>query len=163
MFCAKNGFKKHLILEKWQVFENRRNRSKCMGYSLCKMLSLVQNFKKGVKNVSRSTLELFFAKNELKNTQYLKSKNFVRNSQNWPQFNGYRLSKMVSFAQKLSLLKTCQKRLYRHIRVVLCKKRFQKRSNIRERTSFWKWRKLATGEYWRIFGLTKVVKLFQNH
>ena len=29
---------------------------------------------------------------------------------------------MVSFAHKLKMLKTCEKRFYKHIRVVLCKK-----------------------------------------
>ena len=45
LFCAKNGSKKHLILEKREQFENGQNRPRCMGYSPCKMLSLGQKLK----------------------------------------------------------------------------------------------------------------------
>ena len=38
---------------------------------------------------------------------------------------------MVSFRQKLKLRKTCEKRFFNHIRVVLCKKPFGKMPNIR--------------------------------
>ena len=43
---------------------------------------------------------------------------------------------MVSLAQKLKMPKTCQKRLYQHITVVLCKKRLQKTANIGEMRAF---------------------------
>ena len=39
-------------------------------------------------------------------------------------------------AQKLKMPKTCDKRLYKHIRLVLCKKRLQKAANIREMRPF---------------------------
>ena len=45
MLCAKNRCKKHLLLEKSGQFENGQNRSQCMGYSPCKMLSLGQKLK----------------------------------------------------------------------------------------------------------------------
>ena len=41
----KNGYKKHLIFEKGQGFENGQNWSKCMGYALGKMLTLGQKLK----------------------------------------------------------------------------------------------------------------------
>ena len=34
---------------------------------------------------------------------------------------------MVSLAHKLKMLKTCEKRFYKHIRVVLCKKPLEKK------------------------------------
>ena len=46
--------------------------------------------------------------------------------------------KMASLGQKIKLLKTCEKRLYNHIRGVLCKKRIEKTANTRERRGFWK-------------------------
>ena len=36
---------------------------------------------------------------------------------------------MLSFGQKMKLLKICEKLLFKHIRVVLCKKRPQKTAN----------------------------------
>ena len=51
---------------------------------------------------------------------------------------------MVSLSQKLKMPKTCHKRLYKHIRLVLCKKRLQKAANIWEMRQFWKLAKMAT-------------------
>ena len=51
---------------------------------------------------------------------------------------------MVSLGQKLKMAKTCDKRLYKHIRLVLCKKRLQKAANIWEIRPFWKLAKMAT-------------------
>ena len=53
--------------------------------------------------------------------------------ENWqkgPQCKGYSFCKMVSLGPKLKMPKTCDKRLYKHIRLVLCKKRLQKAANI---------------------------------
>ena len=54
------------------------------------------------------------------------------------------LCKMLSLGQKLKMQKTCDKRLYKHIRLVLCKKRLQKAANISEMRPFWKLAKMAT-------------------
>ena len=43
---------------------------------------------------------------------------------------------MVSLGQKLKWAKTCEKRFYEHIRVVLCKKPHIKTPNIREMRAF---------------------------
>ena len=43
---------------------------------------------------------------------------------------------MVSFGQKLKWAKTCEKRFYEHIRVVLSKKPLIKTPNIREMRAF---------------------------
>ena len=64
--------------------------------------------------------------------------------QKWPLSKGYSLCKMVSLGRKLKWPKTGHKWLYKHIRVVLCKKRFDKRANIQKMRRFWKLAKMAT-------------------
>ena len=66
------------------------------------------------------------------------------NWQKWPQCKSYSLCKMVGLGQKLKMPETCDKRLYKHIRLVLCKKRLQKAANIGEMRPFWKLAKMAT-------------------
>ena len=51
---------------------------------------------------------------------------------------------MVSLAQKLKMPKASEKRLYKHIRLVLCKQRLQKAANIWEMRLLWKLAKMAT-------------------
>ena len=63
--------------------------------------------------------------------------------ENWPQCKGYSLCKMVSFGQKIKLPKTCEKRFFKHITDVLCKKQLQKTINIPEMRRFWKLEKWA--------------------
>ena len=43
---------------------------------------------------------------------------------------------MVSLGQKLKMPKTCEKHIYKNIRVVLCKKPLEKTPNIREMSQF---------------------------
>ena len=43
---------------------------------------------------------------------------------------------MVSLAQKLKMLKTCEKRLFNHIRVVVWKEPLEKTPNIEEMRGF---------------------------
>ena len=38
---------------------------------------------------------------------------------------------MVSLRQKIKLVKTCEKRLYKHVTIVLCKRRLEKTASIR--------------------------------
>ena len=56
----------------------------------------------------------------------------------------YSLWKVVSLGQKLKMPKTCDKRLYKHIRLVSCKRPLQKAANIWEMRPFWKLAKMAT-------------------
>ena len=113
-FCAKNTkyWRSETILKirhlakaihfaKWSVWVKTSNRQKC------------------AKNDSTSTLELFCVKNRWKKHQIFEKWDQF---QNRPPCKGYRLSKMVSLGEKLKWLKTCQKRFYKHVRVVLCKK-----------------------------------------
>ena len=48
------------------------------------------------------------------------------------------------FGSKIKNAKNVRKRLYDHIRVVVCKKPLQKSLNIRKMRAFWNWPKLAT-------------------
>ena len=57
-------------------------------------------------------------------------RDYFENWQKSPQCKGNSLYKMVSLGQKLNMPKTCDKRLYKKIRLVLCKKRLQKAANI---------------------------------
>ena len=87
------------------------------------------------KNDSTTTLELFCAKNRWKKHQIFEKLDHFGNR---PSCKGYRLCKMVSLGQKLKWPKTCAKRFYKHVRVVLCKKPLQKTPNIGEVRPFWK-------------------------
>ena len=49
---------------------------------------------------------------------------------------GHLAKAIVSLGQKLKKPKTCEKRFYKNIRVVLCKKPFEKTPNIREMKRF---------------------------
>ena len=76
------------------------------------------NGQKRAKNDSGSTLELFCAKNRLKKYNIREMRPFWKSA----ILKGYRLCKMVSLVQKFKWPKTCEKRFYKHVRVVLCKK-----------------------------------------
>ena len=65
------------------------------------------------------------------------------NGQKWPQCKGYSPCKILSLGQKIKLPKTCEKRFWKHIRVVLCKKGLQKTANIGKMRAFKKWPKMA--------------------
>ena len=64
---------------------------------------------------------------------YRRTERQIRELAAWPGNQG----------QKLKIQKRCEKRLYDHIRVVVCNKPLQKTPNIRKITAFWKWPKLA--------------------
>ena len=81
------------------------------------------------------------------------------NGLNWPQCKGYSPCKILSLGQKIKLLKTCQKRFYNHIKVVLCKKPLEKRANIWKMRAFWKFQKLPQCKG---YGLCKMGSLGQK-
>ena len=80
----------------------------------------------------------------------------------WPKLAkcmGYSPCKMVSLGQKLKIPKRCEKRLYDHIRVVVCKKPLQKN------LIFEKWEHFENGQNWpRCMGYSpcKMVSLGQK-
>ena len=102
------------------------------------------NCEKHAKNSCRSTLQLCYAKNGSKKQLIFEKWDHFENLQKWPQCEVYSLCKMVSLAQKLKIPKKSDKRLSKHIRLVLCKKQLQKAANIWEMRPFWKLAKMAT-------------------
>ena len=96
------------------------------------------------KSSCRSTLQLYYAKNGSKKQLIFEKWDHFKNWQKCPQYKGYRLWNLVSLGQKLKMPKTCDKTLYKHIRLVLCKKRLRKAANIWEMRPFWKLAKMAT-------------------
>ena len=95
----KDDFK---ICQKWPL---------CNGYSLCKMLSLDQKLKlpKTCQNDSRSTLELFYAKNGTPKQLIIDKRDDFKICQKCPLWKGYSLCKMLSLDQRLKLPKTRKK------------------------------------------------------
>ena len=146
LFCAKSTSKKHQIFEKWYHFENRpscKGYSPCKGYSLCKMVSLGQKLKipKTCEKRFYKNIELFCAKNRSKKHQIFEKWDHFENRPSCKGYSpckGYSLCKIVTLGQKLKMPKTCEKRFYKNIGVVLCKKPLQKTPNIREMRPFWK-------------------------
>ena len=100
------------------------------------------------KNMQKAAVEAhyscFMQKQGSKKQLIFEKWDHFENWQKWPQCKGYSLCKMVSLGQKLKIRKACDKRFYRHIRLVLCKKRLQKAANIWEMRPFWKLAKMAT-------------------
>ena len=88
------------------------------------------------KTFSTNTLELFYEKDGSKKQLILGKWEHFENGQKWPECKGYSPCKILSLGQKIKLPKTCQKRFYKHIRVVLCKKRLEKTANIRKIRAF---------------------------
>ena len=134
MFCAKNRLRKHQIFEKWDDFENRPS---CKGYSLGKMVSLGQKlkFRKTCEKRFFNHIRVVLCKKPLRKHQIFDKWDDFENR---PSCKGYSLGKMVSLGQKLKFRKTCEKRFFNHIRVVLCKKPLEKTPNIRQMRRFWK-------------------------
>ena len=93
------------------------------------------NGQKRAKKDSTSTLELFCGKNRcIKHQIFEKWDHF----ENRPSCKSYWLCKMVSLGQKVKWPKTCEKRFYKLVRVVLCKKPLEEKPYIREMRPFWK-------------------------
>ena len=106
-----------------------------------------ENCEEHAKNSCRSTLQLYYAKNGSKKQLRYEKWDHSENWQKWPQWKGHSLCKMVSLGQKLKMPKTCDKRLYKHIRLVLCKKRLQKPANVWEVRPLWELAKTATMQW----------------
>ena len=140
LLYPENGFKKHLIFEKWEHFENSQNWPRGKAYRRCKIATLGQKLKmpKTCEKRFYNNVELLYAKNGSKKHLIFEKWEHFENSQNWPRGKGYRLCKIATLGQKLKMPKTCEKQFYNHIRVVVCKKRLQKTPNIRKLRAFWK-------------------------
>ena len=53
----------------------------------------------------------------------------LKNDQKWPQCKGYSPCKILKLGEKKIFPKTCKKRFYKDIKVVLWKKQLLKRAN----------------------------------
>ena len=139
----KTAPKKQLIFEKWEHFENGQKLPLCKGYSPCKILTLGQKIKlpKTCKKCCYKHIQVILCKKRLQKTAHIRKMGVFWK---WPQYKGYSPCKILSLGQKIKLPKTCEKRLYKHIQVVLCKKRLQKTAPMRKITAFLNWPKIAT-------------------
>ena len=92
---------------------------------------------------------MFCAKNRLRKHQIFDKWDDFENR---PSCKGYSLGKMVSLGQKLKFRKTCEKRFFNHIRVVLCKNR------LRKHQIFDKWDDFENRPSCKGYSLGKMVK-----
>ena len=107
--------------------------------SLAQKLKLLETCEKRLYKHIRMVLKNPF-NNDLKINKKLDFKSWLK----WPPCKGYRLCKMVSLAQKLKLLKTWQKRLYKQIRMVLRKNPLETQAKNQKISRFLKLAKMAT-------------------
>ena len=77
----------------------------------------------------------------------------------WPQCKGYSPCNMLTFRQNLQLPKTCEKRFYKHMKVVLCKRQLEKAANIRKTRAFLKWPQCKGYSPCKILKLSQKIKL----
>ena len=146
MFYEKNFSKKQLIFEKWENFESGQKWPQCKGYRPWKILSFRQKIKllkTCEKHVYKHIKVLLCKKNRSKKQLIFEKWEHFENCQKWSQCKGYSPCKMVSLVQKLKMLKWCEKLFYNSIRVVVCKKRLQKKASTRKMRRFWKLPKMA--------------------
>ena len=134
-FCARNRCKKNTKYSKNETILKIGHLAKALDFPKWSVLIQHSNGQKRAKNDSTSTLELLCAKNRLKKHQILEKWDHFKNR---PSSKGYRLCKMVSLGQKFKRPKTCEKRFWKHVRVVLCKRLLEKTPSIREMRPFWK-------------------------
>ena len=100
------------------------------------------NCEEHAKNSCRSKLQFYYAKNGSKKQLIFEKWDHFENWQKWLLCKG--LCKMVSLGQKLKMPKTCDKRLYKHIRLVLCKNGSKKHLIFEKWDHFENWQKMAT-------------------
>ena len=173
LFQAKKSFKKQLILEKWEHFENCQKWPTSKRYRLCKIVTLGQKLKMH-KNMLKTFLQhiaVVPCKKRLQKHLILEKWEHFENCQKWPPSKGYRLCKIVTLGQKLkmheNMLKTflqmhknMLKTFLQHIAVVLCQKNGSKKQLILE-----KWEHFENGQKWppsKGYRLCKIVTLGQK-
>ena len=71
-----------------------------------------------------------------KNNKYLKHESILKMAENCNNAKAIAHAKYSLWVKKKKLPKTCDKSFYKHIEVVLCKKRLQKTANIRKTRAF---------------------------
>ena len=139
-------------LEKWPL---------CKGYSLCKMVSFRQKMKLPERCGKRlyKHITVVLCRKRMEETANIRKMRRFWKLEKWPLCKRYSLCKMVSFRQKIKLPERCGKRLYKHITVVLCRKRMEETANIRKMRRFWK---LEEWPLWKGYSLCKMVSFRQK-
>ena len=132
LFYAKNGSKNTANNSKnesiLKMAKNGHN-ANAIAYANYSLWVKKQNCLKHATNGFYKNIRVVLCqKTAPKNSQYSKNKSIYENGQKWPQCKGYSPCKILSLGQQMKLPKTCEKRLYKHNRVVLCKKRLQESS-----------------------------------
>ena len=112
---------------------NAKANSPCKIFSLGQKIKLPKTCEKRLYKHIRVVL---CKKNRSKKKLLFQKLEHFENGQKWPQRKGYSPCKILSLGQKIKLSKTWGKRLYKHIRVVLCKKWLAKTGNIRKMRAF---------------------------
>ena len=116
-------------------------------YSPCKMLSLRKKLKmpKTCEKRFYDHTRVVLCKNRSKKLLIFEKWHHFKNGQIWPRCMGYSPCKTFSLGQNLKMQRTCEKQLYDHIWVVVCKKPLQKY------LTFEKWQHFKNGENWSSF------------
>ena len=143
---AKNGSKKGLIFEKWELFESSQKWPPSKGYSLCKIVTLGEKLKMQ-KNMLKTFLQhiaIVLCKRRLEKSANNRQMRAFWKLPKRPPSKGYSLCKIVTLGQKLKMPKNMLKTFLQLIAVVLCKKRLEKTANIRKMKGFWKLPKMDT-------------------
>ena len=119
----------------------------CKGYSPCKTLSLGQKMKfdETCQRQLYKHNKVVLCKKRLQKTASIQKMRLLWKLPKMATMQKlYSPCKALSLGQKINLPKTCQKHLYKHIKVVLCKKRLEETANIRKMRPLWKLPKMAT-------------------
>ena len=105
---------------------------------LCKKVSLGQKLKVPKRYEKRlyEHIRIVLCQKRLEKQLIFQKWEDFENWQKWPLGKGYSLCKMASLGQKLKVPKTYEKRLYKRIRIVLCKKQVEKTANVRKMRVF---------------------------
>ena len=131
LFCAKNrekNTKYSRIKTNLKISHLSKSYTPWKAYSLCKTVYLSQKLK-----MSKTCGKRFYKNNRVilckkppeKNTKYWRIASYLKISlrrKGYSPCKGFSLWKMVSLGQKVKRPKTSVKRLYKNMRVVLCKK-----------------------------------------
>ena len=135
LFCGKKTARKNTKYSRNEIILKIGHLAKGIDFATWWVWLKNSNGQKRVKKDSTSTLELFIAKNRWKKHKIFEKWDHFENR---PSCKNYRLGKMVSLGQKFKWPKTCEKIIYKHVRVVLGKKPLEKKPYIREMRPFWK-------------------------
>ena len=143
----KKPLQKRPNIRKTRAFWKWPKLAKSVGYSPCKVVSLSQNLKmrKKCEKWFYDRIGVVLGKKPRQKTLNCKK---TRAFWKWPKLAksmGYSPCKMVSLGQNLKMRERCEKRIYDHIRVVVCKKLRQNTPNCKKKEHFENGQKWSKG------------------